>query len=85
MGYEYLTASSKEEYLKVLDRFVTPEKTEKPIILEVFTDSKEESDMLKKVYHLLIDSKLVAKRKVLNLTKNVLGKKGNEIIKKIIP
>ena len=47
LGYEYLSAASKEEYLKVIDRFVTPELTAKPIILEVFTNSEDESNALK--------------------------------------
>ena len=47
LGYEYLSATNKEEYLKVIDRFVTPQLTAKPMILEVFTNSEDESNALK--------------------------------------
>lgn len=47
LGYEYLSATNKEEYLKVIDRFVTPQLTANPMILEVFTNSEDESNALK--------------------------------------
>lgn len=47
LGYEYLSATNKEEYLKVIDRFVIPQVTDKPMILEVFTNSEDESNALK--------------------------------------
>ena len=44
LGYEYLTASSKEEFLEAVKRFTTPSMIDKPIIFEVFTNSADESD-----------------------------------------
>jgi len=44
LGYEYMSASGKEEYLGNLDRFVDPAHADRSIIMEVFTDSKDESD-----------------------------------------
>ena len=32
LGYEYLSASNKEEFNAVVDRFLTPEQTEKPMV-----------------------------------------------------
>lgn len=46
LGYEYLTAASKEEFLNVYQRFVTPELVEKPMIFEVFTEPEAESKAL---------------------------------------
>ena len=46
LGFEYLTASTKEEFLSKADRFVTPELTEKPMIFEVFTNHEDERDAL---------------------------------------
>jgi 2-succinyl-5-enolpyruvyl-6-hydroxy-3-cyclohexene-1-carboxylate synthase len=84
LGYEYLTASNKEEYLVVLERFVTPDITDRPMILEVFTDSTEESDMLKKINYTISSPKKAVKREVTNFVKNVIGVEGSKIIKKII-
>lgn len=49
LGYEYLTANSKESFLSVVDRFLTPEITDRPMLLEVFTDTQDESDALEHI------------------------------------
>ncbi|MBO6101753.1 MAG: hypothetical protein J6P03_00680 [Opitutales bacterium] len=49
LGYEYLTASDKEGFLAVIDRFLSPETTGKPMLLEVFTETRDESDALEKI------------------------------------
>lgn len=49
LGYEYLTANSKETFLSVVDRFVTPKLTDRPMLFEVFTDTQDESDALEQV------------------------------------
>ncbi len=46
LGFEYLSASDKEEFASAMERFVTKEQTEKPILFEVFTDSALESEAL---------------------------------------
>lgn len=47
LGYEYLTASGKEEFLTALERFLTTEKTSAPIFFEVFTNTEDEDIALK--------------------------------------
>lgn len=82
LGYEYLCATNKEEYLNVRDRFVQSEFTEKPMLLEVFTDYVDESDMLKVAHTAFVDSQLVIKRKLKGIVKDVLGQKVVNVIKK---
>lgn len=53
LGFIYLTASNKEEYLENLLQFVSPTIGIKPIVFEIFTDSKDESDALEKMFHLV--------------------------------
>ncbi len=53
LGFHYISASDKEEYLNNLPIFVNPEIGEKPILFEVFTDSKDESDALETMFHLV--------------------------------
>lgn len=84
LGYEYLTASSKSEYLKVRERFLTPEITEKPMILEVFTNYNNESEMLTAAGTAIVDSNAETKKKVVNAIKGVVGQGGIETIKKIL-
>ena len=47
-GFEYLQASTKEEFLSLLDKFVS--KNEKPIVFEIFTSSQDEKNALDKIF-----------------------------------
>ena len=73
MGFEYLSAESKEEYLAQLDHFVTAEEMDKPIIFEVFTDSEDESTALQKIRNLVIDPHQQKVKNILGAAKKVLG------------
>lgn len=80
LGYEYLSASNKEEYLVAVERFLTPESTDKPMVFEVFTDSQCESDAIKIMRNLEVSATGLAKQ----LAKKVLGEKGKQVVKKIL-
>ena len=84
LGYEYITACGKEDFMEAAKRFLTPEITDKPMLFEVFPDSKDESDALETIYNFKVDSSKVLKDKIKNVVKEVVGEKGKEIIKKII-
>ena len=80
LGYEYLSADSKEEYLQHLDRFLLPEMTDHPMLFEVFTTNEDESEAIRMVCNLNISVKGVLKK----VTKNVVGEQGRELIKKMM-
>jgi len=42
LGFEYFSASSKEEFIENAEKFVSPTISEKPIVFEVFADVKNE-------------------------------------------
>lgn len=46
LGFKYLSASNKEEFLYVIDEFTSSEDLDYPLILEVFTNPEEESEAL---------------------------------------
>ena len=77
LGFEYLCASTKDEYSKVVERFVTPKVTNKSMILEVFTDTKDETNALQLLFTLKTDAQSAAKGAV----KKVLGDKGVKAVK----
>ena len=52
LGYKYLSAKNKEEFLEVIDTFTDPKTAEQPIIFEVFTDRQDESDALETILNL---------------------------------
>lgn len=80
LGFEYLSASTKEEALQAAERFTTPERCERPMLLEVFTDSRDESDALQTLYELEVDAKGTAKQAV----KSILGDRGVAAAKRIL-
>lgn len=47
LGFEYMCASNTEEFLAIKDAFLDPEIRERSILLEVFTNSEDESMALK--------------------------------------
>ena len=84
LGFEYLCASDKTEFLNNVDRFVAKELTDKPILFEVFTDSDAESEALRLINHIKTDSKYVVTQNAKSFVKGILGEKGIASIKKII-
>ena len=46
LGYLYLSASNKGEFLNNMETFVNPVIGDKPILFEIFTDNKDESDAM---------------------------------------
>jgi len=79
LGFEYLSASNKEEYMRNLERFITPETRNQPTLFEVFTDSKDESDALYLMNNIEVSVSGVAKE----MAKKMLGEKGVKTLKKI--
>lgn len=82
LGFEYLTASNKEEFAEVYKRFISKELTERPMLFEIFTDTKDEtqanysitsielkSKFVRKVHDTLMKPELVA---VKNLAKKIV-------------
>lgn len=84
LGYEYLTASNKEEFNHVIGRFLTPELTERPMLLEVFTDGDDESNALEQILNFEVNAKMELKGQIKGTIKTMIGDKGIEFVKKLI-
>lgn len=84
LGFEYLCAKDKKEYLKNLERFVTPELTDKPMFFEVFTDSRDESDAIYIMNHLVQSANSKMKDSVKGSIRKIAGDKGIKAVKKIL-
>lgn len=84
LGFEYLSAYNKESYLKIMGKFLKPEIGDKPILLEVFVDPKDESDAIETILHLRqtdVSGAVSFKSKLKNKAKEIIGEKGIKIIK----
>ena len=82
LGFEYMSAEGKDDYLAAMDRFFTPELTDRPMLLEVFTDSKLESDALHTVMTLNGEEEKKGGAKV--MVKRVLGENNVRTLKRMI-
>lgn len=78
LGYEYITASGKDDFMEAAKRFLTPEMTDRPMLFEVFPDSKDESDALETICNYKVEASKVLKDKVKKVVKEVVGEKGME-------
>ncbi len=62
LGFKYLSADSKEQYLSVAESFISPELGDRPILFEVFTNSLDESDAIRIIRNLVKDEKTFIKK-----------------------
>lgn len=80
LGFEYYSASTKEEFLEILPRFMDENIGDKSIVFEVFTEPEKENEALKAIRRLYKDPASGAKDAI----KNILGESGTKFIRKII-
>lgn len=80
LGFEYLSACNKKEFKEVSKRFLTPELTDRPMLLEVFTDDKDESMALEFIRNL--ESNIMGRLK--KTAKEMLGENTRQKIRKIL-
>lgn len=80
LGFRYLSATDKNEFIKALDTFTNPAISGESIIFEVFTDRQDESDALETVLKLKTPTQIdILKRKM----KTAL-RLGGEAINKVL-
>lgn len=80
LGFEYISASNKEDFIKNIKYFTSNEMHDKSIIFEVFTNSNEESDALKKIRNL----ETSPNAKIKNEIKKYLSPNTKRRIKKLL-
>lgn len=96
LGYEYISASTKEEFDALVEHFTTSEHLSKPIVFEIFTDSQEESSALKSIWNIESSAKGILRKEGVEIAKrvyktkfgatliNILGKNGLTLVRKIL-
>lgn len=81
LGFDYLSASDKVEFLKVYKSFFNGQPANNPMLFEVFTDSGQENEALQKVRYIVKPS--VSAQKVAQdlISKGVIGEAGINFLK----
>ena len=67
LGFEYITASSKDDFLRVSETFVSPNIGERSIVFEVFVNLSDENEALYKLWHIEESSIVRAKSMIRNV------------------
>lgn len=84
LGFQYISANNKDEFIQVYDQILSPIITEKPIFFEIFTDSNDDSSALEIITDLQQNIKEDdLKAKIQNSAKQILGEKGISVFKKV--
>lgn len=80
LGFEYISAETKSQYIEQLSDFLSEAPKDKPVIFEVFTNSEDETEALHILQNLEISMTTSAK----NIAKAVIGDSGIKKIKNIL-
>ena len=84
LGFQYLSATNKEEFLTALETFTNPNITDRPMLLEVFTTHENENEALRLMTTIAYDAKNVMKDKLASTIRSVAGESGIKKIKSLL-
>lgn len=84
LGYRYLSASNKEEFMNALADFTNPDLSEQSMIFEIFTNPQDESDALELMSYIQSDTKTVLTNKLKTGVKSMFGETGIQTVKKVL-
>lgn len=83
LGFQYFSATNKEEFLSVLESFTNPQITDQPMLLEVFTNHKDENEALRLMTSIVNEPQTI-QNKVASALHSVIGEKGVSVVKSIL-
>lgn len=81
LGFTYFSASDKDSFMSCVPRFISNDSQKCPIIIEVFTTNEDEYESLRRLQN--IETKSIEHHAV-GAVRNIIGKRGINIIKKVI-
>ena len=84
LGFQYLSAANKEEFVQAVETFVTPRLTDKPMLFEVFTAYTDENDAMNAITTISFDLKEAAKHKVADAIRSIAGEQAINKLKSIL-
>ena len=84
LGFEYLSAESISEFSSSIHIFLDQEEREKPVLLEAFTDTKNESMALDLIMSIIVDNDEKIKHSVKKVLKKAGGETLVDVIRKIV-
>lgn len=83
LGFQYFSATNKEEFLSALESFTNSQITDKPMLLEVFTNHEDENEALRLMTSIVNEPQTI-QNKVASALHSVVGEKGVSVVKSIL-
>lgn len=83
LGYKYITASSKDEFINACKIWLDTDNIEQPILFEVFTESQNESNSLEMITTYIVDDSVKTKLKIKNALDRFGGEKVVNLVRKV--
>lgn len=71
LGFDYYSASTKDEFNNIYKYFINPSLSEKPVLLEVFTDNSDENEALRVIRNIEVDEAAITKQKLKRVIKGI--------------
>lgn len=62
LGFEYIAVRNKQEFLEGMDKFLDTQNMERPLLMEAFTNSEDESEALKMVLNCVKEKESVVSK-----------------------
>lgn len=84
LGFEYITASNKDEFNAVYEHFINPSIGDHSIIFEVFTTNEDESEALKRINNIEVDQFVKIKSDLKSFVRNNISNDLIQAVKKVI-
>ena len=90
LGFKYISASNKDEFESVYQRFLSPEIGDCPIVFECFTDTNDECNSTKAFWNIEKDVKNAAINSVINAfggkqaLRKILGPSGVKFFRRLL-
>lgn len=82
LGFDYVSARTKDEFLAQYEDFFSSKPKDRPVIFEVFTNSRDESDAVEMIRKLATSTTVVIKNVVKTAAKCLAGDAGLGFLKK---
>lgn len=74
LGFEYISASSKDEFQSVCSKFVNPKVTNKPLVFEVFTSHEDESEAIMSMRTIIKQPDPTIQERIVYKAKRIINK-----------
>lgn len=84
LGYEYSSASSKDEFQAKIRAFLDPQNSDKPKLFETFTQTDDESISLELILNTIVDPKIKIKSVVKKIVKKAVGDRTIQELRQVV-